>query len=133
MRKFGWVGFALVVSAGVAAAGAARAGDTSSSRNKELIDCRAPGAPYKEYSCLDVYLGDGFLERLINYYRLEWGHEKRPTDPKAPSARRSGWPDAPTTTPPYPFTEWPYGGTALIGATPPPSLHETLMVAPAHT
>src|SRR5258708_28092812 len=133
MRKFGWVGFAVVVSAGVAAAGAARAGDTSSSRNKELIDCRAPGAPYKEYSCLNAYLGDGFLERLINYYRLEWGHEKAPTDPDAPPARRAGWSDAPTTTPPYPFTEWPYGGTTPIGVTRPASVDSPLMVALAST
>src|SRR5260370_38626774 len=108
MRTFGWVGFALAVSAAVAATGTARAGGPSSSRDKELIDCRAPGAPYKKYGCLDAYLGDGFLDRLINYYRLEWGHDKRPSDPNAPPARRTGWPDAPTTTPPYPFTEWPY-------------------------
>jgi len=107
MRHFGWIGSALVVAGGVAANGAAQAGDTSSSRHKASVDCRAPDAPYKKYDCLDAYLGDGFLERLINYYRLEWGHEKRPTDPKAPRARRAGWPDAPTTTPPYPFTEWP--------------------------
>jgi Putative beta-barrel porin-2, OmpL-like. bbp2 len=133
MRKVGWIGLALVVSGGVAAIGAAQAGDTSSSRDKAPVDCRAPDAPYKKYDCLDVYLGDGFLERLINYYRLEWGHEKPPADPKAPSARRAGWPDAPTTTPPYPFTEWPYGGTTSIGVTRPASVDSPLMVALANT
>jgi hypothetical protein len=29
--------------------------------------------PYKNYSCLDSYLGDDFITRFINYYRLEWG------------------------------------------------------------
>jgi hypothetical protein len=133
MRNFGWIGLALVVAGGVAATGAAQAGDSSSDRHKAPVDCRAPDAPYREYDCLDAYLGDGFLERLINYYRLEWGHEKPPADPKAPSARRAGWPDAPTTTPPYPFTEWPYGGTTSIGVTRPASVDSPLMVALANT
>ena len=51
-----------------------------------------------------------FFERLVNYYRLEWGHEGPPADPKAPPARRKGWQDAPETIAAYPFTEWPYGG-----------------------
>jgi hypothetical protein len=84
MRNFGWIGSALVVAGGVAANGVAQAGDTSSQRHKAPADCRAPDAPYREYDCLDTYLGDGFLERLINYYRLEWGHEKPPTEPNAP-------------------------------------------------
>src|SRR5215470_15622593 len=122
MRHFGWIGSAFVVAGGVAAMSAAQAGETSSSRHKAPVDCRAPDAPYRDYDCLDAYLGDGFLERLINYYRLEWGHEKAPANPKAPSARRTGWPDAPATTPPYPFTEWPYGGTTAIGVTRPASV-----------
>jgi len=123
----------LAAAAGVAATGATQAGDTSSQRQKAPVNCRAPDAPYREYDCLEAYLGEGFLERLINYYWLEWGHEKPPTDPKAPSARRAEWPDAPTTTPPYPFTEWPYGGTTAIGVTRPASVDSPLMVALANT
>src|SRR5215471_8996043 len=108
MRNIGWIGLALVVAGGVAPIGAAQTADTSSQRHKTLVDCRAPDAPYREYDCLDAYLGDGFFERLINYNWLEWGHDGPPTDPNALSARRTGWQDAPTTTPPYPFTEWPY-------------------------
>src|SRR5580700_10319332 len=53
----------------------------------------APGScvgvsPYDNYSCLDAYLGDGFFERLYNYYKLEWGQAGPPSDPSAPSARR---------------------------------------------
>ena len=44
--------------------------------------------PYKNYSCLDAYLGEDFWTRLINYYRLEWGKEGPPSDPKAPPSRR---------------------------------------------
>src|SRR5215469_12076660 len=77
-------------------------GSDSSSSKKPPTNCRAPDAPYREYKCLESHLGTGFLERLINYYRLEWNHEKAPQDPDAPESRRKYWPDAPTTTPPYP-------------------------------
>ncbi len=133
MRKCGLIGLALMVPGGVVAVGGAQAGDASSSGRKAPIDCKAPDAPYKNYDCLDAYLGDGFFERLINYYKLEWGHEGPPADPKAPAARRAGWPDAPATVPPYPFTEWPYGGATSIGVTRPSSADSPLMVALANT
>jgi putative OmpL-like beta-barrel porin-2 len=133
MRRFDFVGFALVLSGSVAAGGAAQAGGDSSSSKKPPVNCRAPDAPYRDYKCLDAYLGDGFFERLVNYYRLEWGHDKAPEDPKAPESRRKGWPEAPTTTPPYPFTEWPYGGTTSIGVTRPNSVDSPLMAALANT
>ncbi len=60
------------------------------------------GDPYKDYSCLDAYLGTDFFSRFINYYRLEWGHESAPADPKAPPSRRDGWPATPQSTPPMP-------------------------------
>jgi hypothetical protein len=59
-------------------------------KKKPLHNCKAHDAPYNNYACLDAYLGDGFFERLINYYRLEWGYEAAPTDPKAPPGRRDG-------------------------------------------
>jgi hypothetical protein len=177
MRKSGWIGLPLILSAWIAAAGVVQAGDEtssggassggwssngsssssskktpsqksssdkSSSDNSQSSDsssdkkkppehCRAPDAPYREYKCLDAYLGTGVLERLINYYRLEWGHSKAPSDPDAPDARRKGWPEAPATTPPYPYTEWPYGGTTLLGVTRPNSVDSPLMVAVANT
>jgi hypothetical protein len=70
--------------------------------------------PYKNYSCLDSYLGDDFITRFINYYRLEWGHEAAPSDPKAPPSRRDYWPGTPMSTPPMPFTEWPYGAATPL-------------------
>jgi Putative beta-barrel porin-2, OmpL-like. bbp2 len=128
MRKLGWIGLVLAVPGGVAA----QAADVSL-RSKAPIDCKAPDAPYKNYDCLDAYLGDGVFERFVNYYKLEWGHEGPPADPKAPAARRAGWPDAPATTPPFPFTEWPYGGATSIGVTRPSSADSPLMVAIATT
>jgi Putative beta-barrel porin-2, OmpL-like. bbp2 len=133
MRKCGLIGLALAVPGSVVVTGAAQAADATSSRLKAPIDCKAPDAPYKNYDCLDAYLGDGFFERLVNYYKLEWGHEGPPADPKAPPARRAGWPDAPATVPPFPFTEWPYGGATSIGVTRPGSADSPLMVALANT
>ena len=71
--------------------------------------------------------------RLFNYYKLEWGQAVPPTDPNALSSRREGWPDAPMTTPPMPFTEWPYGGTTSIGVTRPNSVDSPLMNAIGNT
>ncbi len=132
MRKFGIIGLALAVPGGAATIDAAHAGDLATA--KAPINCKAPDAPYKNYKCLDAYLGDGFFERLVNYYRLEWGHEGPPADPKAPPGRRAGWGDSsPESVPPYPFTEWPYGGSTNIGVTRPGSIDSPLMVALANT
>src|SRR5262249_40637014 len=89
--------------------------------------------PYKSYGCLDAYLGEDFWTRLVNYYRLEWGKDSAPSDPKAPPSRRAGWPPAPQTTPPHPFTEWPYGGSTNLGVTRPSSVDSPLMVALGNT
>jgi hypothetical protein len=77
----------------------------------------------------DRWLGQDFLTRLINYYALEWGHAEAPPDPKAPPSRRKDWSPAPQSSPPYPFTEWPYGGTTNLGVTRPSSVDSPLMVA----
>jgi len=42
---------------------------------KVPVACRGAIDPYKNYACLDAYLGTTFWERLFNYYRLEWGHD----------------------------------------------------------
>src|SRR5258708_1633703 len=69
--------------------------------------CINGGDPYKDYSCLDAYLGTDFMSRFVNYYRLEWGHHTAPADPKAPAGRRADCPTTPESTPPIPFTECP--------------------------
>jgi hypothetical protein len=89
--------------------------------------------PYVNYKCLDAYLGDNPFERFINYYRLEWGHDAPPADPSAPPSRRSYWPTTPQTTPPYPFTEWPYGGSQNLGVTRPSSADSPFMMAIQNT
>ncbi len=89
--------------------------------------------PYKNYACLDAYLGDGVFQRFIDYYKLEWGQAAAPSDPNAPSSRRDDWPATPQTTPPMPFTEWPYGGTTSLGVTRPNAADSPLMTAIANT
>src|SRR5271154_7458102 len=96
-------------------------------------DCTVNPDPYKNFACLDAYLGTGVLERFFNYYRLEWGESGPPTDPNAPPGRRATWDPAPQTTPPMPFTDWPYGGTTLLGANRTGSVDSPLMVAIANT
>jgi Putative beta-barrel porin-2, OmpL-like. bbp2 len=95
--------------------------------------CPFGGDPYKNYACLDPYLGTDFMSRFVNYYRLEWGHEAAPADPKAPPGRRDYWPATPEAIPPYPFTEWPYGGTTALGVTRTSSVDSPLMAALSNT
>ena len=96
---------------------------------------QAPAAcdPYKNYACLDDYLGSGFFERLYHYYLLESGQPAGPADPNAPAARRDYFPPAAQSTPPMPFTEWPYGGTTSLGVTRPNSVDSPLMTALGNT
>ena len=56
-----------------------------------------------------------------------------PSDPNAPPSRIADWPATPETTPPMPFTEWPYGGTTALGVTRPGSVDSPLMAAIANT
>jgi hypothetical protein len=88
-----------------------------------------PCDAYKNYSCMDESLGTGVWERLVNYYALEWGQAGAPSDPKAPASRRDYWPATPQTTPPMPFTEWPYGGATPLGVTRTGSVDSPLMTA----
>jgi Putative beta-barrel porin-2, OmpL-like. bbp2 len=91
--------------------------------------------PYVDYKCLDAYLGDDFLTRFARYYQLEWGKAAAPSDPSAPPSRRSdaAWPPTPQSSPPMPFTEWPYGGSENIGVTRPNSVDSPLMIALGNT
>jgi hypothetical protein len=89
--------------------------------------------PYKDYTCLDSFLGTGVWERMTNYYTLEYGHDGAPVDPKAPPSRRDDQTPAAQTAPPMPFTEWPYGGTSPLGASLPGATDSPLMVGLANT
>lgn len=53
----------------------------------------------------------GFFHRLFRAYADDW-FGKTPESPEAP---RRGYP-APVTSPPFPFSDWPYGGSPTIGA-----------------
>jgi Putative beta-barrel porin-2, OmpL-like. bbp2 len=100
---------------------------------KAPVGCKVVVDPYKNYACLDAWLGTDFWTRFINYYRLEWGHDAAPADPKAPPSRRAYWPATPEAIPPYPFTEWPYGGTTNLGVTRASSVDSPLMTALGNT
>lgn len=89
--------------------------------------------PYKDYKTLDTYLGADVITRFYRYYRLEWGESAAPADPDAPPPAREGWPATPMTSPPMPFTEWPYGGATSIGVSRPNSVDSPLMAAIGNT
>ena len=49
--------------------------------------------------------------RLATSYAEDW----HGTAPSGPAPARAGWP-APVSSPPFPFADWPYGGSPVIGA-----------------
>jgi len=100
---------------------------------KAPAGCKVVVDPYKNYACLEAWLGTDFMSRLVNYYRLEWGREAAPVDPKAPPGSRADWPPTPQSIPPMPFSEWPYGGTTNLGVTRPSSVDSPLMAALGNT
>jgi hypothetical protein len=69
------------------------------------------------------------ISRLVDYYIHEWGKAGPDTDPNAPASRRTDYPAQPVTSPPYPFTEWPYGAATYLGANRPASVDSPLMQA----
>jgi hypothetical protein len=72
--------------------------------------------------------------RFWAYQAWEIGQPGPPADPNAPPSRRPApWPVPPETSPPMPFTEWPYGGATSIGSNRPASVDSPLMVALAPT
>jgi Putative beta-barrel porin-2, OmpL-like. bbp2 len=75
----------------------------------------------------------GFFGRFYKAYADEWGQPPA-SDPNAPPTRRPPpFPLQPQTSPPMPFTEWPFGGGNPIGATVPSSIDSPLMTALAPT
>ena len=89
--------------------------------------------PYIDYACLDQYLSDDVITRFFRYYQLEIGHAVAPSDPNASSSHRIGWPTTPMSTPPMPFTEWPYGATTALGVSRPNSVDSPFMMSIANT
>jgi len=74
------------------------------------------------------------IARFFDYQAWELGKSGPPDDPSAPIARRAPpWPVAPETSPPMPFTEWPYGGTTNLGTNRAASVDSPFMVAIADT
>src|ERR1700738_3988363 len=130
MKSLACAGVSLIALAGSNAANAADDPWTTPTQYAVPYGWGYP-APYpKDW---DSRIGYDFWTRFINYYALEMGHAEPPPDPSAPAGRRKDWTPAPQTQPPYPFTEWPYGGSTLIGVTRPNSVDSPLMAAMSNT
>jgi hypothetical protein len=87
-----------------------------------------PAEVSSTYDTSRLPTGGTVLSRMMDYYKLEGGQAGPPADPKAPSSRRDDYPPQPVTSPPYPFTEWPYGAATYMGANRPNSVDSPLMV-----
>jgi hypothetical protein len=111
----------------------AQAGPPPTAATAAAVPCGPKSDPYVDYRCLDSRLGSGLFERMANYYALEWGKPGAPSDPNAPPSRRPSWDPAPQSTPPMPFSEWPYGGATSLGVTRTASTDSPLMVGLANT
>jgi hypothetical protein len=86
----------------------------------------APSGSAAPVSAVTDPLGDGnALQRLINYYRADWAGSL-PSSP-APARRVM---DAPLDSPPFPSSDWGYGGSPVIGA--PDGNNYPLMTALRH-
>ena len=70
-----------VLLAGVSLAAALGLTNGAHAADSGKSACRTVVDPYKNYACLEPYLGTEFISRLINYYKLEWGHAGAPADP----------------------------------------------------
>jgi hypothetical protein len=69
-----------------------------------------------------------FFWILFNAYADEW-NKLPPDDPNAPLSRSPRIASQPQTSPPYPFTDWPMGGSEIIGASIPNAVDSPLMKA----
>ena len=78
---------------------------------------------------------DNFFGRLYHAYADEWGKESPVADPNALPGRRGTDQIAPQpeTVPPYPFTEWPFGGASPVGSSIPNAADTPLQSAIAPT
>jgi hypothetical protein len=63
-------------------------------------------------SAAPAKLNNGFFHLLGRAYVADWSGNS-PGNPGTPPARR--WTPAPVSSPPYPFADWPIGGTPTIG------------------
>ncbi len=79
-------------------------------------------------------LSESIIARFFEYQAWELGKSGPPDDPNAPPPRRAApWGVSPVSTPPMPFTEWPYGGATDIGTNRAASVDSPFMVAIADT
>jgi hypothetical protein len=113
---------------------AAGDGPAAQSAQSASVDSSEPLAtvPYTA-SAVDKAIGTNPFERFLHYYEVEMGQATAPVDPNAPPSTKPGWPAPPQTTPPMPFTDWPYGGTTSLGDNRTASVDSPLMVAMEHT
>jgi hypothetical protein len=126
-----WAGWACAGAMGILAAASAARAQSAAPADPAAPVTTAP-ADYTA-AAVDKAIGTNPVERLFKYYGAEMGQAAAPTDPKAPPTTREGWTAPPQSSPPMPFTDWPYGAATLLGNNRTASVDSPLMTAIAHT
>jgi hypothetical protein len=111
----------------------AQAAPSAVAASSTVVDTDAAAPTPYTVGAVDKAIGTNPIMRFLHYYEVEMGQASGPTDPNAPPAERPGWPPIPQSTPPMPFTDWPYGGTTSLGDNHTASADSPLMVAIEHT
>jgi hypothetical protein len=86
-------------------------GDVASSFNVEDSDSQASSGGQTAGANSNNALTGNFFRRLFQFYRQDWAG----TNPSSPSPAKRGLP-APLDSPPFPWSDWGYGGSPDIGA-----------------
>jgi len=101
-----------IVGFGVVLLSVVGTGQTARSQSSAPAESATGGtgpAPSVENSANKV--AGGFFARLAKAYAEDW----KGTVPESPAPSRRGF-SAPESSPPYPFADWPYGGSPTLGA-----------------
>jgi hypothetical protein len=88
-------------------------GASSRSPDTTSLDSPNPSVPTTNAAptTQPTQLQGNFFNRLVQAYANDWAGK----NDNGPEPARRGWP-APVNSPPYPFADWPTGGTQTIGA-----------------
>jgi hypothetical protein len=132
LPSYAFISLALCASAAPLTANAEDAGPPVAANDAKAAAPQPQAAP-DDYVVSQISTGGNLLSRMLDYYKLEWGKAAAPSDPNAPASRRDDFPPQPEPQPPFPFTEWPYGASSLLGATRPNAVDSPLMIGLAPT
>ena len=93
------------LDSGAVATSSSSQGGADPQQTPQPANGQSPAAPN------DQALTGNLFNRLAQFYRQDWAG----TNPAGPSVTKRGLP-APVDSPPFPFSDWGYGGSSDVGA-----------------